>query len=49
MRGEKIVCALNDRQLNVYDAGIAKAGKVGFWTKADAVNDCDDFRVNVGS
>ena len=49
VRGERVFCALDDRQLNVYDASIAKAGKVGFWTKADAVNDCDDFRVNVRS
>ena len=47
MRGDKIVCTINDLQLDVRDASITKAGKIGLWTKADAVTNFDDLSVSV--
>ena len=45
MRGDRIVCSVNGRELAVRDGAITKAGKVGLWTKADAVTSFDDFKV----
>ncbi len=45
MRGDKIVCAINGHELDVRDGTIQEAGKVGLWTKADAVTHFDDFHV----
>lgn len=45
VRGGKFVCSLNNRQLTVYDNSITKAGRVGLWTKADAVTYFDDLSV----
>lgn len=37
-RGHRILCSLNGRQLlDVNDDAITKPGRIGFWTKADAV------------
>ncbi len=47
MRGDKIVCTINGMQLDVRDASITKAGKIGLWTKADAVTNFDDLSVSV--
>ena len=47
VRGDRFVCSLNDKQIDVRDASITKAGKVGLWTKADAVTSFDDFKVSV--
>ena len=47
MRGEKIICSVNGKQLDVRDGSIGKAGKAGLWTKADAVTFFDDFKVGV--
>ena len=46
MRGEKIVCLINGKELTVRDGAITKAGKVGLWTKADAVTSFDDFKAS---
>ncbi len=44
-RGEKIRCYLNGKPLLEADDGtITKAGKIGLWTKADAVTSFDDLR-----
>ncbi len=49
MRGDRIVCSVNEQTLDVRDDAIRKAGKVGLWTKADAVTHFDDFYVrNLG-
>jgi len=45
MKGDKITCAINGKKLEVRDDTIAKPGKVGLWTKADAVTHFDDFQV----
>ena len=45
MRGDTIVCSINGKELEVRDDAITKAGKVGLWTKADAVTYFDDFHV----
>ena len=45
MRGDKIVCSINNQKLDVRDGTISKAGKVGLWTKADAVTHFDNFHV----
>lgn len=45
MRGDKIVCSVDDRKLDVRDNDITKSGKVGLWTKADAVTYFDNFHV----
>ncbi len=45
MRGDVIVCSVNSRKLDVRDASIGKAGKVGLWTKADAVTSFDKLMV----
>ena len=47
MRGEQIVCSINGEELTARDDTIKKAGKVGLWTKADAVTNFDDFHVRV--
>ena len=47
MRGDKIVCTINGMHLDVRDASITKAGKIGLWTKADAVSNFDDLSVSV--
>jgi hypothetical protein len=46
MVGNHIECFLDGKKLlDAKDDTIAKAGKVGLWTKADAVTYFDDFRV----
>ena len=45
MRGDMIVCSVNNNELDVRDGAISKAGKIGLWTKADAVTYFDDLRV----
>jgi len=45
MRGDKIVGSINGKELGVRDGAISKAGKVGLWTKADAVTEFDRFSV----
>lgn len=45
MRGDRIVCSINGQKLDVRDGTISKAGKVGLWTKADAVTNFDNFHV----
>jgi hypothetical protein len=47
MQGEQIVCSINDKELMARDGTIKKAGKVGLWTKADAVTHFDNFRIQV--
>ena len=43
-KGEHIRCYLNgELLLDVHDATFVEAGKVGLWTKADAVTSFDDF------
>ena len=44
--GDHIECFLDGKKhLDVNDASISKAGKVGLWTKADAQTSFDHFRV----
>jgi hypothetical protein len=44
-RGTKIACYLNGKLLlEADDAAIQKPGKVGLWTKADAVTSFDDLK-----
>ena len=44
--GERIRCWLNGKlHLDVKDDTITKAGKVGLWTKADAVTSFDELKV----
>ncbi|MDA1049351.1 MAG: hypothetical protein O3C40_02585 [Planctomycetota bacterium] len=45
MRKDKIVCSINGDKLDARDDTITAAGKVGLWTKADAVTNFDDFHV----
>lgn len=45
MKGNKVFCYLNGKKyLEKTDDTFTKPGKVGFWTKADAVSDFDNFR-----
>ena len=45
-RGDHIQCWLNNtRHFNVHDKTLTEAGRVGVWTKADAVSSFDDLRV----
>ena len=45
MTGDAIACSLNGKvELEAKDATIAKPGKVGVWTKADAQTSFDQFR-----
>ena len=47
MKGDKIKCYLNGKlELETTDSTFKKAGKVGLWTKSDAVTYFDDFNVN---
>lgn len=44
--GEQIECWFDEaKHLEVKDGTIAKAGKIGLWTKADAQTEFDDVRV----
>lgn len=46
MKGDAIACSLDGKQhLEAKDDAIAKAGKVGLWTKADARTSFDSFQV----
>jgi hypothetical protein len=46
MVGDHIECFLDGKKyLDVMDASVTKAGKVGLWTKADAQTSFDQFRV----
>jgi len=46
MEGDRIECFLDGKKyLDVKDDSIAKAGKVGLWSKADAQTHFDQFRV----
>ncbi|HYC76922.1 MAG TPA: hypothetical protein VEI02_04765 [Planctomycetota bacterium] len=46
MQGTRIQVRLDDRALvEVHDSAFRDAGKVGLWTKADAVTSFDDFLV----
>jgi hypothetical protein len=45
MLDNKIVCSINGNKLEVRDGAITMSGKVGLWTKADAVTYFDDFHV----
>ncbi|MCF6357301.1 MAG: DUF1080 domain-containing protein, partial [Draconibacterium sp.] len=46
MNGSKITCSLDGKELlSKSDDTFAKAGKTGFWTKADAVSDFDNFNL----
>lgn len=45
MHGDRIVCSFNGKRLAVRDKSISKAGKVGVWTKSDAVTSFDDLQV----
>jgi hypothetical protein len=45
-KGDHIQCYLNDKlHLDVKDDAFNDAGKIGLWTKADAVTYFDDFKV----
>lgn len=45
-KGNRIECFLNDEKLlDVTDATFTSPGKVGVWTKADAVTRFDDLRI----
>jgi len=46
MRGDRIKCSVDNQKLDVQDQTITKAGKVGLWTKADAVTHFDDFHIH---
>lgn len=47
MKGAEITCYLNEKELiSKSDDTFTKAGKTGFWTKADAVSDFDKFNIN---
>jgi hypothetical protein len=47
MKGDKIKCYFNGKlKLETTDSTFKKAGKVGLWTKADAVTYFDNFKVN---
>jgi hypothetical protein len=44
MKGSEVSCSLNGKELiNFSDETFPAAGKTGFWTKADAVSDFDNF------
>jgi len=44
--GDHIQCFLNGKpMLDVHDSAFAEAGKIGLWTKADAVTHFDNVRV----
>jgi hypothetical protein len=46
MTGNEIKCFLGEKQLlSKTDDTFTAAGKIGFWTKADAVSDFDNFSV----
>lgn len=46
MQGDDITCELDGKtQLKAHDETIRKAGRIGLWTKADAVTSFDDLRV----
>jgi hypothetical protein len=46
--GPRITCTLDDETvLTATDDGLAKAGGVGLWTKADAETSFDDLEVQV--
>lgn len=46
MRGEKVQCYYDDKQyLDVKDNTFAGPGKIGLWTKADAVTWFDDLKL----
>lgn len=46
MTGNEISCFLGDQELlSKTDDTFTKAGKTGFWTKADAVSDFDNFKL----
>ncbi len=47
MKGNKIKCYFNNKlELETTDNTFKKAGKVGLWTKSDAVTFFDNFEVN---
>lgn len=47
MAGERIECQLNGQQLlEAKSSDLDKTGKVGLWTKADAVTSFDELRVS---
>jgi len=46
MKGSGITCYLNGKKLlEKTDDTFTRPGKVGFWTKSDAVSDFDNFNV----
>ena len=46
MSGNQIRCSLGEQELiNETDDTFIEAGKTGFWTKADAVSDFDNFKL----
>ncbi|MBF4518956.1 hypothetical protein IRZ71_21580 [Flavobacterium sp. ANB] len=46
MNGNKISCSLNDKvMIQTNDDTFTKAGRVGFWTKADAQSYFDDLNI----
>jgi hypothetical protein len=46
VKGDLFTVYLNDKELfKVQDSTFTEAGKVGFWTKADAVTYFDDFEI----
>lgn len=47
MEGERVECKLNGKQVfEAKDGTIAKPGKVGLWTKADAQTYFDDLKIS---
>jgi hypothetical protein len=47
MKGDHMECFLDSKkEQDVKDATFKDAGKVGLWSKADAVTHFDDFRVS---
>ncbi len=47
MREDHIECYLNgEKHLDVHDTTFSNAGKIGLWTKADAVTQFDDLSVS---
>lgn len=47
MQGNKIQCYFNDKlELETRDTAFLNAGRIGLWTKSDAVTYFDDFIVN---
>ncbi len=47
MRGDEMVCSVNGKKLSVRDRAIDKPGKIGLWTKADAVTSFDNLVASV--